>query len=138
MLVCCVVVGCSDILGPLMVPSAERFRPEELDERGMLNPSRPHYDAMVACSGMSRPYERIQWFRVRGEWIVVPGVGLRHGLWIASDAIYLSDVGRFSARVKRHELLHYLYGTPGHPERLFGKAGVCAKELGHLDTPDAL
>ena len=90
---------------------------------------RPHFDAVVACSGLSRSFDAIEWYYVPRPSFHVPGQGNVEGWWDGGRRIYLSSVGWYRGALVRHEVLHYLRGEPGHPKRLFGSSGRCAREL---------
>ena len=73
-----------------------------------------------SCTGVRRPLANVTWF-------VVPGVSLFQlgdqdvsGYWTAgSNRIVLADNSRLDGAVVRHEMVHALIRTSGHPRSTF-------------------
>lgn len=77
-----------------------------------------------ACSGLEAPLARVRFFEVRApvsrDGTRFPcGDGRRalecSGVWQAPHDIYLAPALVRHERLVRHEMLHDLVGTPGHP-----------------------
>ncbi len=79
---------------------------------------REWWAATEACSGLSRPFERIDWYVVPGESFACPS-GTCAGRWQASGEIFIAEAYWHHEMVVRHEMLHALIGRPGHPPEYF-------------------
>ena len=115
LVVVCGLAACGLITGPLP-PGAEEFAPPAVYARW--------WSMTEACSGHSGDVRVVQWYRV-------PGMGFLHegqevsGFWASrTNRIVLADEVIDQGAVVRHEMLHALLQTTGHPRSQF--LGACA------------
>jgi hypothetical protein len=106
--------ACVSILQPKLPQGAEEMSPPAVYSRW--------WQMTQACSGRSRDIASIEWYRTPGQSFAVndqqgAGLWLRNRIVIAGDAVY-------EGQVVRHEMLHALLGTSGHPREAF--LGACA------------
>ena len=118
LVVVCGLAACGLITGPLP-PGAERFAPPAVYARW--------WSMTEACSAHSGDLSVVQWYRV-------PGMGFLHegqevsGFWASrTNRIVLADEVIEQGPVVRHEMLHALLQTTGHPRSQF--LGACASVL---------
>ncbi len=74
------------------------------------------------CSGLSGQFDRIQFYVVPGVTSFETEIGPTFGLWSrigGTDRIILAGAQVGEEMVVRHEMLHALIGTKGHPRALF-------------------
>lgn len=80
------------------------------------------WQQVEACSGTTGDWHRITWFAVATEQFDTPE-GWAMGRWQPAHTIYLSDAGQRTYRTIKHEMLHDLLQTGGHPAA-FDDCGV--------------
>jgi hypothetical protein len=111
----CGLGACDLITGPLP-PGAERFTPPAVYARW--------WAMTAACSGRSGDLRAVQWYRVPGSDLVYGGQ-LVGGYWSRnSNRIVIGEDHIREGRFIRHEMLHALLRTAGHPRAQF--LGACA------------
>lgn len=100
-----------------------------------------------SCSGVSRPLENVTWFVVPGVSSFLLNKEAVSGYWTgASNRIVLAESSVLDGAVVRHEMLHALIRTSGHPRSAFlGKcAGLvsctprCVSDAGVLAISDVI
>jgi hypothetical protein len=106
--------ACLSTFQPKLPQGAEEMSPPAVYSRW--------WQMTQACSGRSRDIASIEWYRTPGQSFAVngqqaAGLWLRNRIVIAGDAVY-------EGQVVRHEMLHALLGTSGHPREAF--LGACA------------
>ena len=138
------VSACLSLLEPNLPEGAEEMDPPPVYARW--------WRLTEACSGHSRGMETVRWYRTPGLTFrlhnqVYSGVWIGNRIVIAGDEVY-------DGRVVRHEMLHALLETGGHPRAQFLGAcaslvacgGSCVEDAGQwkhpsnyeLQTPDSL
>ena len=106
------VLSCSaDAVAP---PVHERFDPPA--------EYRTWFSATEGCSGLAGDFERLQFYRVPGEEFSCPS-GMCVARWTDDHHIYVAEAFLTNEMVVRHEMLHDLIGSPGHPDPPFGESG---------------
>jgi hypothetical protein len=99
-----------------------------------------------ACTGRVGVLGEVQWYVVPNASTLDADGGRVHGYWVGSpDRIVLSDAHRLDGPLVRHEMLHALLQTAGHPRDSFLTAcdgvvscdGACASETGGRSLPTA-
>jgi hypothetical protein len=105
--------GCQSALDPALPQGAQAMMPP---------PVYATWWAMTsACSGLSGPLDRVEWYQVPGAATVpYPGVSDANGYWsFASDRIVLAGESVLDGGAVRHEMLHALLQTGRHPRAAF-------------------
>ena len=80
---------------------------------------RQWWAATEACSGLSGPFDRVEWMVVPGESFEC-GSGQCVGHWDPGHRIFLASEWTGHEMVVRHEMLHELMRRSGHPDPPFG------------------
>lgn len=110
-----IVVGftsaCIDAFAPEMVPAAERFEPPAQ--------YREWWAQVEVCSGRYSPFSRVRWYRVPGAFTFKVGGEDYLGFWWPSHDIVLAGARVNDAFTVRHEMLHDLLRSGGHPALYF-------------------
>lgn len=130
--------ACERIVDPAFPPTATQFVPPSVYDRW--------WTMTESCSRASAPLAKISWY-------VVPGVSdfqfkgqTVSGYWTGgSNSIVLADSSQLDGSVVRHEMLHALVRTSGHPRSEFLQkcAGMvsctsqCVADAGAAPTIDA-
>lgn len=107
-----VATACERIVDPALPLTAISFTPPPVYDKW--------WSMAESCSGVTRPFADVSWF-------VVPDVssftfenGPVSGYWTAgSNRIVLADSSRLDGSVVRHEMVHALIRTTGHPRSAF-------------------
>jgi hypothetical protein len=132
-------LSCGHLVDPSLPGDAERFVPPPVYER---------WWAMVEeCSGRQGSLEAVAWYAAPHQ-LQNPSNPAEsvEGYWSAgSNRIVLNSNDTIDGAIVRHEMLHALIRTPGHPRAAFlqGCAGVvscqpgCVRDAGPPPTPDA-
>ncbi len=131
LLLTAVLVSCSDTLVPLpLPPGSQRFVPESV--------FRAWWAQMEACSGKSAPFDRVTWYVVPGE---EPFHVPNHaqpvlGYWDPADnrIVLLQYLPERRAPTVRHEALHAITRTLGHPDEYF--VLKCGAVIDGPENPD--
>jgi hypothetical protein len=72
------------------------------------------------CSGVTRPLANVTWFYIPGVSLFQLGNQVVSGYWsAASNRIVLADNSRLDGTVVRHEMVHALIRTSGHPRSIY-------------------
>lgn len=117
--VVCAVAACSWITAPLP-PNAERFAPPAVYTRW--------WSMTEACSGRSGDLAAVHWYRVPGSSVRLDGQDVG-GYWSSGDNRIVLPKGYLDdGAAVRHEMLHALLQTGGHPRQQF--LGACASLVG--------
>ena len=117
--------GC-DPVGSLLPPDAERFVPPAVYEQW--------WQLTEECSGLTGSFAAVSWYRVPGASDIPLGDGtLVGGKWNErTNQIVLAGNEELAGDVVRHEMLHALLRTPGHPRAEFisqcGGTVVCTQQ----------
>ena len=115
-----------DATGPLLPPGAERFVPPAVYQQW--------WDLTEQCSGLSGNLSDVIWYRVPGVADIPLGDGNSvNGRWDAvENRIILDGDSQFAGDLVRHEMLHALLQSAGHPRSAFiGRCSgivVCTKQ----------
>ncbi len=96
------------------------------------------WQQMEACSGITADFRRVTWYAA-DSLLDIPGLGAfgftdmpTHRIALDGRATREENVlGLPSAVIVRHEMLHDLLQTPGHPSEYFGVGGKCFAEVSH-------
>lgn len=114
------VLQCRDITGPSAdIEGAVRFEPPPVYAEWWADTER--------CSGHTGDMRRISWYVVPDADVFVYGGTATNGLYDqASEEIVLAGRQASVAGTVRHEMLHALIRTSGHPREFFAEkcAGV--------------
>jgi hypothetical protein len=122
-LACMLALGCERITDPLLPSDAERFAPPPVYAQW--------WAITEACSGIVRPLEAVEFYRVPHAAVHTPDDGDVAGYWsAASNRIVLAKSYVDDGRIVRHEMLHALVRGGGHPPAYF--QGRCE---GVVDCP---
>jgi hypothetical protein len=133
------VAGCESPTAPALPPGAVQFTPPAV--------YREWWDLTQACSGLSGDLARVTWYHVPGaEWIPLGDGTQVNGSWNpAGNRIVLAAAAELDGSLVRHEMLHALLRSGGHPRAAFiGRCGgtvvcieQCITEAGPAPAPDA-
>ncbi len=109
--------ACDPIVDPALPTTATLFVPPPVYEK---------WWAMTeTCSGVPRPLEDVAWFLVPGVSSFQLNKEAVSGYWTqGSNRVVLAGASRLDGSVVRHEMLHALIRTSGHPRSYF--LGKCA------------
>ena len=131
--------GCESPTVPPLPLGAVQFTPPAV--------YRVWWDLTQACSGLSGDFPRVTWYRVPDAETIPLGDGTQvNGYWNpAGNRIVLAADAELDGSLVRHEMLHALLRTDGHPRAAFiGRcAGTvvcierCITEAGPAPAPDA-
>jgi hypothetical protein len=107
-----VIGGCHSLVDPPLPPAATAMAPPAVYAT---------WWAMTeACSGLTGSLEHIQWFQVPGATTIpYPGLTDVSGYWSTSDRIVLAGMTTLDGSGVRHEMLHALLHSVGHPRAAF-------------------
>jgi hypothetical protein len=123
-LACTLALGCERITDPSLPSDAERFAPPSAYAQW--------WAITEACSGIVRPLEAVEFYRVPHASVHTPDDGDVAGYWSsASNRIVLAEPYVDHGRIVRHEMLHALVRGGGHPPAYF--QGRCE---GVVDCPE--
>jgi hypothetical protein len=135
LVIACAAAGCELVTAPLP-PGAERFEPPAVYAR---------WWAMTeACSGRSGNLAAVRWYRAPGREFMLNGQPAG-GFWSPfGNRIVLTEAILESGPFVRHEMLHALLRTGGHPRAGFLGAcaplvacyGLCLEEAGWRQPTD--
>jgi hypothetical protein len=127
-----------DLTGPALPAGAERFVPPTVYEQW--------WQLTEECSGKSGNFADVGWYHVAGADMIPLGDGTSvNARWDASEnRIILAGDTEFAGDLVRHEMLHALLRSGGHPRNAFiarcGGVVVCTKdciaEAGPAPQPD--
>jgi hypothetical protein len=131
-------LSCGHLVDPALPANAERFVPPPVYQQ---------WWAMVeGCSGLEGSLESIQWFSVPEQlWDPSNPADPVEGYWsAASNRIVLNSNDTAAGGIVRHEMLHALVRSKGHPRSVFVEkcAGVvtcpaaCVSDAGAPPPPD--
>jgi hypothetical protein len=115
-----------DLTGPALPAGAEHFVPPAVYQQW--------WQLTEECSGSSGSFAGVSWYRVPGVDAIPLGDGTSvNGRWDASgNRIILAGDSEFAGDLVRHEMLHALLQSGGHPRNAFiarcGGVVVCAQE----------
>lgn len=115
-----------DATGPLLPPGAKRFVAPAVYQQW--------WDLTEQCSGLSANLSDVIWYRVPGTADIPLGDGSSvNGRWDAvGNRIILAGDSQFAGDLVRHEMLHALLQSAGHPRSAFiGRCSgtvVCTKQ----------
>jgi hypothetical protein len=99
-----------------------------------------------ACSSRTGDFAAVQWYVVPDAYAITVGGKSYQGFWYGSpDRIVLAGAQRSAGPLVRHEMLHALLRTDGHPRAAFlgGCEGIvacdgeCEEQAGSRVTPPA-
>ena len=131
------VEGC-DPTGSLLPPGAEPFTPPRVYEQW--------WQLTEQCSGLTGSFAAVSWYRVPGVADIPLGDGtLAGGEWDeGANRIVLAGNEELSGDLVRHEMLHALLRTPGHPRAAFiSRCGgtvvctqLCIRDAGPAPQPN--
>jgi hypothetical protein len=79
-----------------------------------------------SCSGKTGDFDAVRWFEVPGDYLPNSFAGARSDY--AAQTVVVAANRKLEANVVRHEALHLLLKTSGHPPEYFGDpqtVGVC-------------
>ena len=131
------LAACETPVGPRLPTNAEPFTPPAV--------YREWWALTEACSGLQGDFTRIAWFRVPGaESFPLRDGTLVNGCWDGSNRIVLAGQSERFGDLVRHEMLHALLQSGGHPRDAFiGRCGgtvvceaLCIKDAGPPPSPD--
>ena len=132
------LLNACDTTGPLLPPGAERFVAPAVYQQW--------WDLTEQCSGLSANLSDVLWYRVPGAADIPLGDGSSvNGRWDAvENRIVLDGDSQFAGDLVRHEMLHALVQSAGHPRSAFiGRCSgtvVCTKQCitdgGPASLPD--
>jgi len=110
--------ACRSIVDPALPHGAQAFAPPAV--------YRTWWTMTESCSGRTGSFDQVHWYRVPGvDELPSSGPKLVTGYWsLASDQIVLAGNGQFDGGLVRHEMLHALLRSGGHPRAAF--LGTCA------------
>jgi hypothetical protein len=115
-----------DLTGPALPAGAEHFVPPAAYQQW--------WQLTEECSGSSGSFADVRWYRVPGVDVIPLGDGTSvNARWDASgNRIILAGDTEFAGDLVRHEMLHALLRSGGHPRNAFiarcGGVVVCAQE----------
>lgn len=118
--------ACDSATAPRLPAGAERFEPPAVYTLW--------WDLTQECSGVSGAFSRVTWYRVPGAEEVPLGDGSSvNGRWDAvGNRIILAGDAQLAGDLVRHEMLHALLRSGGHPRAAFiGRCSgtvVCTKQ----------
>jgi hypothetical protein len=132
------LAACETPVGPRLPTNAEPFTPPAV--------YREWWALTEACSGLQADFTRIAWFHVPGaESIPLADGTLVNGRWDrVSNRIVLAGQSERFGDLVRHEMLHALLRSGGHPRDAFiGRCGgtvvceaLCIQDAGPPPPPD--
>src|SRR2546423_873920 len=107
-----VVLACSDAIAPLP-DGAIPFAPPSV--------YRTWWNQVEACSGKTGSFDSVEWFYIPGVVdFTADGQPGTWGQWITQRrSITLAGQGTGDPLLIRHEELHAILNTPGHPDEYF-------------------
>ena len=127
-----VITGCADLFGPQLPEGAQPLVPLAVYERW--------WDMTRICAGRRGDFTDVRWHVVPGRTSVryrgqhYDGLTLGHDIILSQDATQSGDL-------VRHEMLHVLLGTSGHPREYFvrrcGGIVVCGWTGCETESADA-
>ena len=130
--------GCISPTAPPLPPGAELFAPPSVYKEW--------WNLTEECSGLSGDFARIAWYRVPAADAIPLGDGtMVQGFWEpAAGRIVLAGASQGYGDLVRHEMLHALLNSVGHPRDAFiGRCGEtvtcaarCIREGGPAPQPD--
>ncbi len=108
----------------ILTACADRFAPAPLPQGAVPFGPPPIYRSwwtqVEQCSGRTGAFNRVRWFVVPGADSFVANGQRDNGLWIEHYRYVVLGEGRVNdSLVVRHEMLHDLSGSIGHPADLF-------------------
>jgi hypothetical protein len=111
------VAACGSPAEPILAEGAQRFSPPP--------PYQLWWDMTMECSGRRAPLSGVRWYYVPGARTVEVNGERYAGYWSsAGNAIVLAEESTLRGPLVRHEMLHSLAGTAGHPRAEFlGRCG---------------
>ena len=115
-----------DLTGPALPAGAEHFVPPAVYQQW--------WQLTEECSGSSGSFTGVLWYRVPGVDVIPLGDGTSvNARWDASgNRIILAGDTEFAGDLVRHEMLHALLRSGGHPRNAFiarcGGVVVCTQE----------
>lgn len=111
------LVSACSLTDPRLPAGAERFTPPSVYAQW--------WDLTKECSGLSGNLSDVTWYRVPGTYYIPLGDGSSvNGLWDAvGNRIVLASASQFEGDLVRHEMLHALLRSAGHPRPAF--IGLC-------------
>jgi hypothetical protein len=108
-------------------PGAERFTPPAV--------YRQWWSLTEACSGLHGDFDAVQWYVVPGESTIRLADGVVSAVWVEKGnriVLAAGPDGRYAGDLVRHEMLHALRQSGGHPrEDFIGHCGgvvVCVTQ----------
>lgn len=133
------ITSCRHLTDPPLPMNAEPFAPHPVYARW--------WSMVESCSGLKGSLDAVQWYAAPGP-LRNPDNGAEpiNGYWsLASNRIVLDLNNTIDGQVVRHEMLHALVHTVGHPRSAFllNCGGVvscgeqCVRDAGPAVTPDA-
>jgi hypothetical protein len=124
-------IACHDVISPTpLPPGAREFTPEAV--------YREWWRQMEECSGMTAPFDDVEWYVVPGEEpFRVEGVDYPVvGYWDPRDnrIVLLEYLPNQRAPTIRHEALHAILHRTDHPPEFFRDR--CGAVIGGPDSPN--
>ena len=103
---------------------------------------RAWWQIVEGCSAKRRPFDAVSWYQVRPGELTIRGATAAGAWFVDGNRIVLTDWALRAGALVRHEMLHALLETGGHPGEFFqGKCGdevACGRECGAQQRlPDA-
>jgi hypothetical protein len=88
---------------------------------------REWWQIVEGCSGQRRPFDAVKWFQVRPGELTIRGESAAGAWFVSGNRIVLTAWALREGALVRHEMLHAILETGGHPVEFF--LGECGDEV---------
>jgi hypothetical protein len=105
------VFACSEVTAPRLPEGAIPMQPMEVYARW--------WDLVEECSARTGDFRDISWYVVPGAESIPTEIGNVQGMWLPGNRIVIAGKSVRHGPLVRHEMLHALVQTTGHPRADF-------------------